>query len=184
MVVCLRGERPYYPGRYLWMAHGSGANGRSIAKGPEPYEVIRDQGTEQTVWNGPVTMCLSTGQHSGGHVLLIAVYEDANNWVVLGVLSNHPEVTVVQESIREVVMNRHEEHLQATAEDLLSRDLSDVFATGPDADVTLPGPDADVMVSTSVKLPFDLHQRIKKLAERQGVGVSTLLREWAKVGLH
>ena len=80
-------------------------------------------------------------------------------------------------------MNRHEEHIRATAEDLLSRDLSDVFATGPDTDVTLPGPDAAVIVSTSVKLPFDLHQRIKTLAERQGIGVSTLLREWAEVGL-
>lgn len=80
-------------------------------------------------------------------------------------------------------MNRHEEQLRTTAEDLLSRDLSDVFATGPDADVTLPGPDADVMVSTSVKLPLDLHRRIKALAEQQGVGVSTLLRQWAEVGL-
>jgi hypothetical protein len=88
---------------------------------------------------------------------------------------------VTVKEIREVIMNRHEEQLRATAEDLLSRDLSGLFATGPDADVTLPGPDADVMVSTSVKLPLDLHRWIKAIAEQQGVGVSTLLRQWAEV---
>ncbi|HEX6076374.1 MAG TPA: hypothetical protein VFZ32_14065 [Micromonosporaceae bacterium] len=80
-------------------------------------------------------------------------------------------------------MNRHEEELRATAEQLLSGDLSDVFATGRDADVTLPGPNTEVMVATSVKIPLALHQRIKTVAEQQGVGVSTLLRQWAEVGL-
>jgi hypothetical protein len=79
--------------------------------------------------------------------------------------------------------NRHEQQLQDTAARLLGQDLSEVFATGPDADVTLPGPDAPEMVSTSVKFPRHLHERIRAVAEQQGVGISTLLRQWAEAGL-
>ncbi|RDI63580.1 hypothetical protein DFR76_110277 [Nocardia pseudobrasiliensis] len=44
-------------------------------------------------------------------------------------------------------------------------------------------PGEDIMVTTSIRLPMQLHGRIKELAEQRGIGVSTLVREWAEAAV-
>ncbi|MGV9677862.1 hypothetical protein ACWDSJ_21505 [Nocardia sp. NPDC003482] len=44
-------------------------------------------------------------------------------------------------------------------------------------------PGDDIMVTTSIRLPMRLHSRIKELADERGVGVSTLVREWAEAAV-
>ncbi len=66
--------------------------------------------------------------------------------------------------------------------DALNRDLSAVIASG--AEINLPAPDTDVpMVSRSLRLPVDLDQRIRELAEARGVGATTLMRQFIEAGL-
>ncbi|MGH3656712.1 MAG: hypothetical protein ACRDUA_08625 [Micromonosporaceae bacterium] len=79
--------------------------------------------------------------------------------------------------------DRSERDLQVTADELLGKDLSETITHGSDADVTLPDASADTVVKTSLKLPIDLHRRVKAAADARGTGVSTLIREWIEVGL-
>lgn len=79
--------------------------------------------------------------------------------------------------------DRNERGLKAAADQVLGQDLTDVIASGPEADVTLPGAGADITVKTSLKLPLELHRRVKAAAEARGCGVSTLIREWIELGL-
>jgi predicted DNA-binding protein len=46
-----------------------------------------------------------------------------------------------------------------------------------------PGDDNPVMVVTSLRLPLDLHERLKAAAGSRGKPFSTLAREWIEVGL-
>jgi predicted DNA-binding protein len=80
-------------------------------------------------------------------------------------------------------MTDHDDKLQATAAQVLGQDLSELFASGQDAEVTLPPPSAPSMVKTSVKIPLDMYERVQKVAETRKVGVSTLIREWIAAGL-
>jgi predicted DNA-binding protein len=47
----------------------------------------------------------------------------------------------------------------------------------------LPPRGAPVMVVRSLRLPFELDQRLKAAAQRRGVPTSTLLREWIELEL-
>jgi predicted DNA-binding protein len=61
-------------------------------------------------------------------------------------------------------------------------DLTAAIAEGDEAD--LPAPDTDVpMVSRSLRLPVDLDQRIRQLAEARGVGATTLMRQFIEAGV-
>jgi predicted DNA-binding protein len=48
---------------------------------------------------------------------------------------------------------------------------------------SLPEPGSPVMVVRSIRLPVDLHERVKKVAEARGVPATTLIREWIEVEL-
>jgi predicted DNA-binding protein len=64
----------------------------------------------------------------------------------------------------------------------VNRNLSDAITEGVEAG--LPTPDTDVpMVSRSLRLPIDLDQRIRELAEARGVGATTLMRHIIEAGV-
>jgi predicted DNA-binding protein len=64
----------------------------------------------------------------------------------------------------------------------LDRSLSDAISDG--AEAGLPTPDTEVpMVSRSLRLPIDLDQRIRELAEARGVGATTLMRQLIEAGV-
>jgi predicted DNA-binding protein len=46
-----------------------------------------------------------------------------------------------------------------------------------------PGAEHPVMVVTSLRLPLDLHERLKAAAGSRGKPFSTLVREWIELGL-
>lgn len=48
---------------------------------------------------------------------------------------------------------------------------------------SLPPRGSAVMVVRSLRLPLELHERIKAVAEARGVPASTLIREWIEVEL-
>ncbi|GAB2529767.1 ribbon-helix-helix protein, CopG family [Nocardia heshunensis] len=41
----------------------------------------------------------------------------------------------------------------------------------------------DIVVTTSIRLPLQLHAKLKQLAEERNIGVSTLIREWAEAAV-
>ena len=47
----------------------------------------------------------------------------------------------------------------------------------------VPPRDAPVMIVRSLRLPFELDQRLKAAAQRRGVPTSTLVREWIELEL-
>jgi predicted DNA-binding protein len=50
--------------------------------------------------------------------------------------------------------------------------------------VDLPAPDTDMpMVSRSIRLPLDVHQRLAAAADARGIGVTTLMRQLIEAGL-
>jgi predicted DNA-binding protein len=51
------------------------------------------------------------------------------------------------------------------------------------ADDDVPPRGAPVMVVRSLRLPFELDQRLKAAAKRRGVPTSTLVREWIELEL-
>jgi predicted DNA-binding protein len=53
----------------------------------------------------------------------------------------------------------------------------------PDRIPPPPGPDNPVMVVTSLRLPLELHERLKAAAGLRGKPFSTLVREWIEQGL-
>jgi predicted DNA-binding protein len=64
------------------------------------------------------------------------------------------------------------------------RDFMDSLEFGEDvAEDELPPRDAPVMVVRSLRLPFELDQRLKAAAQRRGVPTSTLVREWIELEL-
>jgi predicted DNA-binding protein len=66
--------------------------------------------------------------------------------------------------------------------DALDRDLTAVIAKGGEAN--LPVPDTDIpMVSRSLRLPVDVDQRVRDVAEARGIGVTTLMRQFIEAGL-
>ncbi|HEY3503459.1 MAG TPA: hypothetical protein VGN37_11835 [Actinocatenispora sp.] len=48
---------------------------------------------------------------------------------------------------------------------------------------TLPDRSTPVMVVRSIRLPGDLHERVKKVAAQRGVPATTLIREWIELEL-
>jgi predicted DNA-binding protein len=44
-------------------------------------------------------------------------------------------------------------------------------------------PDDTVTVTTSLRIPFELHQRVKKAAEERNVTMSALIRDWIELEL-
>ncbi len=66
--------------------------------------------------------------------------------------------------------------------DAFDQTLAGVLAEG--AEASLPVPDTDIpMVSRSLRLPIDLDQRIRELAESRGVGATTLMRQFIEAGV-
>jgi predicted DNA-binding protein len=64
------------------------------------------------------------------------------------------------------------------------RDFLESLEFGEDADEKeLPPRGAPVMVVRSLRLPFELDQRVKAAAGRRGVPTSTQLREWIELEL-
>lgn len=63
------------------------------------------------------------------------------------------------------------------ADEVLSRDLSDVLAAD-DGTTPVPPPAGETMVVRSLRLPLGLHLRVNALAEEHGVPASTLMRQW------
>ena len=51
------------------------------------------------------------------------------------------------------------------------------------AEDEVPPRDAPVMVVRSLRLPFELDQRLKAAARRRGVATSTLVRQWIQLEL-
>jgi predicted transcriptional regulator len=61
-------------------------------------------------------------------------------------------------------------------------DLDDLVPGAPGPDLARPdGPEP--MVSRSLRLPLDLDERIRAVAESRGIGATTLMREWIEKGL-
>ncbi|MFC3433219.1 hypothetical protein [Nocardia seriolae] len=61
-----------------------------------------------------------------------------------------------------------------------------VFSDEPVPAEQLPprlGPGEDIVVTTSIRLPLQLHTRLKELADERTVGVSTRIREWAEAAV-
>lgn len=60
-------------------------------------------------------------------------------------------------------------------------------APGPEREkellVSLPEPGEGVMVVRSIRLPLELHERVKKAAQDRGVATTALIREWIELGL-
>jgi predicted DNA-binding protein len=48
---------------------------------------------------------------------------------------------------------------------------------------SLPEQGAPVMVVRSIRLPVELHERVKKVAQQRGVPATTLIREWIELEL-
>ncbi|MEU7769180.1 CopG family transcriptional regulator [Nocardia sp. NPDC049190] len=44
-------------------------------------------------------------------------------------------------------------------------------------------PEDTVTVTTSLRIPLDLHQRVKKAAEQRNVSMSALIRDWIELEL-
>jgi predicted DNA-binding protein len=44
-------------------------------------------------------------------------------------------------------------------------------------------PGDDIMVTSSIRMPLELHTRVKQLADTRGIGMSTLIREWMEVAI-
>jgi predicted DNA-binding protein len=44
-------------------------------------------------------------------------------------------------------------------------------------------PGDDIMVTSSIRMPLELHTRVKQLAENRGIGMSTLVREWMEAAV-
>ncbi len=66
--------------------------------------------------------------------------------------------------------------------DNLNRDLSGLLSEGNEAH--LAAPDSDVpMVSRSLRLPVDLDERVRELAEVRGIGATTLMRQFIEAGV-
>jgi predicted DNA-binding protein len=64
----------------------------------------------------------------------------------------------------------------------LEQNLAGLIAGGSPA--SLPAPDTDTpMVSRSLRVPIDLDQRVRDLAEARGVGVTTLMRQFIEAGV-
>lgn len=52
------------------------------------------------------------------------------------------------------------------------------------ADANLPTPDTDMpMVSRSLRIPLEIDQRLRQLAETRGIGATTLMRQFIEAGL-
>jgi len=58
-------------------------------------------------------------------------------------------------------------------------DLGALLTHGQEADAPRPS-DAQPMVKSSIKLPVELHDWLRSEAQRTGVGISTLLRQFAE----
>jgi len=58
-----------------------------------------------------------------------------------------------------------------------------ILDEAPPADIPLPPADNEVMVVTSLRLPLELHERLKAAAEARGKPFSTLVREWIEMEL-
>lgn len=64
----------------------------------------------------------------------------------------------------------------------IDRSLAAAIVDGKEAH--LPAPDTDVpMVSRSLRLPLDVDQRVRELAQKRGVGATTLMRQFIELGL-
>lgn len=63
------------------------------------------------------------------------------------------------------------------------RAFLDGLEFGDGAPGELPPPGAPVMVVRSLRLPVELDQRLKAAAERRGIPMSTLVREWIELEL-
>lgn len=46
---------------------------------------------------------------------------------------------------------------------------------------SLPEPGEGVMVVRSIRLPLELHERVKKAAQERGVATTALIREWIEL---
>ncbi|WP_433634487.1 hypothetical protein [Nocardia sp. CA-120079] len=44
-------------------------------------------------------------------------------------------------------------------------------------------PGDDIMVTSSIRMPLELHTRVKQLADSRGIGLSTLIREWMEAAI-
>jgi predicted DNA-binding protein len=68
------------------------------------------------------------------------------------------------------------------SDDALNQNLTSLIAEGTEAG--LPTPDTEVpMVSRSLRLPVDLDERIRGLAQARGVGTTTLMRQLIEAGV-
>ena len=64
----------------------------------------------------------------------------------------------------------------------LESSLATVLIDGRPVD--LPVPDSEVpMVSRSLRLPLEVDQRIRDVAQKRGVGATTLMRQFIEAGL-
>ena len=64
------------------------------------------------------------------------------------------------------------------------RSFMDSLEFGADAaEDEVPPRGAPVMVVRSLRLPFELDQRLKAAAQRRGIPTSTLVREWIELEL-
>jgi predicted DNA-binding protein len=64
----------------------------------------------------------------------------------------------------------------------LNRNLASLIAEGAEAGLSTP--DTEVpMVSRSLRLPVDLDERIRHLAQARGVGATTLMRQLIEAGV-
>ena len=44
-------------------------------------------------------------------------------------------------------------------------------------------PGDDIVVTSSIRMPLELHTRVKQLADSRGIGMSTLVREWMEAAI-
>lgn len=64
----------------------------------------------------------------------------------------------------------------------LDRNLASTIADGTEAN--LPVPDTDMpMVSRSLRLPIDVDQRVRQLADARGIGATTLMRQFIEAAV-
>jgi predicted DNA-binding protein len=68
------------------------------------------------------------------------------------------------------------------SDDTLNQSLASLIAEGSEAG--LPTPDTETpMVSRSLRLPVDLDERLRALAQTRGIGATTLMRQLIEAGV-
>ncbi|NJC82934.1 hypothetical protein [Planosporangium mesophilum] len=75
-----------------------------------------------------------------------------------------------------------DEYAEAVGDWLDGVDLAG-STTEPSEPVALPPADAPVSVVRPVRLPYEVHEMVKALAQARGVTMSDLIREWVQAGL-